>query len=511
MLLDMAGRRGSVAQKKFLYDRKGPWPQPSPTEPLGTSAEVLHLPWQEKLDWRWHIGCRYVRDLLIYAPVSCVKALSFSGLPAIDDAAMESVLTRGIYSRFLSRLDPADVETFAGIRDPTRPGSHFKLDFTPIEGVRPYRDMHVAQTITLLHRPDSATDAFSLLAIAVGKGRVVLRPTNGDAWQLAKYFVLQGCSYATLFTAHPNVHFPFDTINAITKGSVPVDHLLFKVLIPHLRFSLVLDNAVLQGKASVNNKGGATFYDPFTASADAGLMSLFVAGHRGIPGNSAYPRYRYPSNLLELEERLPPTKYGRFLRAYFEPFLELTRTVVAAMTDEELSYAEEWARWIRAWIETFAEIAFKGPREAPGVRHPMKPAERDMMKERLAFVLAVVLWDVSVVHSTDHNDFATDIPAEWKCFRLRRAAPSSRSIEPIDRRTLSTRFDIFKSYLAHRMFFAPTTVTRLIDVDYGFHDEVLRAAQARFKERLREVEASLRGPGIKPYMALTEMAASVQY
>ena len=170
------------------------------------------------------------------------------------------------------------------------------------------------------------------------------------------------------------------------------------------------------------------------------------------------------------------------------------------MDEVQLAYAEEWARWIRTWIETFPELVFRHA----GWR-------RREMLDKLAFALAVVLWDVTVVHSTDHNDFAADIPVEWKCFRLRRPAPGLPMIDARDRRLLSKRIDIFKSYLAHRMFFAPTTVTRLMQVDYDFETDSLRAAQTRHKERLRAIEGGLAAKGIRRYMALEEMAASIQY
>ncbi len=499
MFLSNAGRRGTVPQKNFLYDRKGPWPQPSPTEPLGTSPEVLHLPWQESLDWQLHIGLRYARDLLVYGPLSFVRALGFGELPEIDDVAMASVLTRGIYSRFLSPLDPIDVQTFAGTYDPNDGGVYYKLDFTPIESVRPYDGMFVASTVTLMRRASEGSDDFTIVAVAVGKERLRLEPKDADAWRLAKYYVLQGCSYGTLFTQHPNVHFPYDTINAVTKGSIPIDHLLFKLLIPHLRFSLVLDNAVLQSPASVISNFRQSLYDPFAAAASSGLMSFFVAGHNGIAGNSAYPGYRYAASREELP--LPSTHYGKFLRDYFEPFHELTTTVVGAMDETELGYCEEWARWINVWIPSFPTLTFRDTDEA----------EVKASRARLAFALAVMLWDVTVVHSTDHQDFAANVPVEWKCFRLRRPAPVAKDGAPVDRKKLSRKIDIFKSYLAHRMFFAPTNVTVLLNVDYGFETDLLRAAQTKFKERLRAVDASFEANGVPRYIPIAEVAASIQY
>jgi hypothetical protein len=500
MFLQNAGRLGHVPQKKFLYDRRGPWPQPSPTEPLGTSPEVLHLPAPEVRDFQWNIGLRYFRDLICYSPVSLARALGFDALPEIPDGQLADVLTRGLYSRFLAPLDEIDRATFAGDPNPQDATLDYKYDFTPISSVDPYGGMYVAQTITHLRRKHIDSKEFEVRAIAVGEQKLVLRPSDGAAWELAKYYVLQGCSYGTLFTQHPNVHFPYDTINAVTKGSIPTDHLMFQLLYPHLRFSLVLDNAVLQSKASVISNFRHTIYDPFTAAASDGLMSFFVAGYKGIPGNSSYPGYSYPKNTSELP--LPPTEYGRFLREYFEPFHWLTTKVVEHMSDEEMSYAEEWSRWIRVWIESFPELPY---------RKLESESERKATRDKLAFALAVMLWDLTVVHSTDHHDFATDVPVEWKCFRLRVPAPAGKSIPPVDRTKLSKKIDIFKSYLAHRMFFAPTTVTRLIEIEYDFQTNALRRIHNDFVERLRAVDAGLEHKGIRRFMSLSEFAASIQY
>jgi hypothetical protein len=499
MFLANAGRTGTLPSKNFLYGRKGPWPQPSPTEPLGTSPEVLHLPWRETVDWYRHIGFRYVRDLFLFGPVAFVRALGFTKLPEITDAAFADALTRGIYSRFLSPLDADDTKTFGGRYDPSDGATYYKIDFTPIDQVQPYEGMYVSKTITLVRRTSATSTEFSVLAIAIGEAKLVVGPSDAAAWQLAKYYVLMGCSYGTLFTGHPNVHFPYDTINAITKGSIPVDHLLFKVLIPHLRFSLVLDNAVLQSPGSVISNFRGSIYDPFTATASDGLMSFFVAGHRGIRGNSAYPAYRYPSSRDEL--RVPPTRYGEFLRLYFEPFHALATSVVAEIPEGELGYVEEWSRWIRTWLPTFPELHFRHLDE-----HGVHAS-----RAKLAFALAVTMWDVTVVHSTDHQDFATNIPVEWKCFRLRVPAPVSTNEKPIDRQRLSRKIDLFKSHLAHRMFFAPTNVTKLMDVDYRFDSGTLREAQNRFKEELRAVDASLDAKSVPRYLAIGEVAASIQY
>ena len=512
MFLSLAGKYGPKNSKDFLYDRKGPWPQPSPREPLGTAPEVLHLPWREKLDWQLNIGARYLRDLFLCSPAALAKSLRFRELPRISDREMNDVLTRGLYSRFLAPLDEVDRQTFAADLAGDA-GEFYKYDFTPLADVDPYEDMFVSQSVSLLRRSAPDTDDFELRATAIGADRLVLRPGDGAGWELAKYYVLQGCSYATLFTAHPNVHFPYDTINAVTKGSIPRDHLLFRLLIPHLRFSLVLNNAVLQSKGSVISDWQATLYDPFTARASDGLMAFFVAGYNGRDGNSAYPGYSYP--MAEADLDLPPTAYGTFLGRYFEPFRLFAQAVVNEMPADELSYCQEWSRWIAGWIDGFPELRFRpdhGSEEQVARNDRQHRLEGE--KARLAWAIAVLLWDVTVVHSTDHHDFAHGVPVEYKCFRLRQPPPSAAG-GSLDRSRLSRKIDLFKSHLAHRMFFAPTTVTKLVDVEYHFgNDErgkALRDEENAFKERLRSVEAGLRADGVPIYMPLDEMAASIQY
>ena len=55
--------------KKFLYDRKGPWPQPNPQRPMGEAPIVLNIPLRERLDWTLHVGLRIVVKFLVNIPV----------------------------------------------------------------------------------------------------------------------------------------------------------------------------------------------------------------------------------------------------------------------------------------------------------------------------------------------------------------------------------------------------------------------------------------------------------
>ena len=46
----------TLSPDQFLYGRKGPWPQPSPSHPLVEACEVLTIPPNEMLLWNSTIG-----------------------------------------------------------------------------------------------------------------------------------------------------------------------------------------------------------------------------------------------------------------------------------------------------------------------------------------------------------------------------------------------------------------------------------------------------------------------
>jgi hypothetical protein len=66
--------------ESFLYDRRGPWPQPSANHPFGEVKAVLHLPFSETFNWWKKVGFRYIKDLMFYTPVAFFKSIQQNGL-----------------------------------------------------------------------------------------------------------------------------------------------------------------------------------------------------------------------------------------------------------------------------------------------------------------------------------------------------------------------------------------------------------------------------------------------
>jgi len=440
---------------------------------------VLHVPWQERLDFAIRVGLRIGWQIWAGIPRALFRAFRSSPRDYISDARFNEVMTSSCYEKFLTEgLSAAQKQDFA----PYLSGStarFYKSDFTAIGGVRPYDGMYVSPTVSLI-----SDDNGTRKVVAVKVGDVVVDPTCGGAWESAKYFVFQGAAYSMLFTEHPNLHFPYDTINAVTKSSVPTDHLIFRFLSKHLRFQLQLNKLVLESKWSVITNFRPTHYAPFTANLDDGLLDFFVAGYRGVEGNNAYPPYSF---------RARPKKvhgdYGEFQRAYYEPMLKLAKKIADEIPEGD-EFTRRWATYINMWIPGFpsGEEIFEG--------------------DTLAEVLAGIVWDMTLGHAVDHQAFSFDVSVAEKYLRLRVPPPLSKDSPAVDPTSVNTWWDRFKAEVAHRAFFQPNTVTRLINVRYDFGNAALDRAGQEFIESLPEVERQLKVP---KYISLHEIPASIQY
>jgi hypothetical protein len=484
--------RRADSGRRFLYDGEGPWPQPNPAHPEGEAPVVVHVPTDEALDWGLHIGLRYFASMFWQTPASAWQAFRNNPQAAPDDAEFAKLLASATYSKFFVALDGGpDEQSFGEIVGKNAGKNLKKIDFTALDLVKPYDGMFVAGTMTLVDDHGDGTCE----VLAIGLGDLVLEPTKAHraAFDLAKLFVLQGAAYAMLFTEHPNLHFPFDSINAVTKTILPTDHVVFRALRPHLRFQLPLNNAVLLSPNSVITNFKPTFYAPFTANMRDGLLELFVAGYRGVPDHSGYPRFSFAE-----APKLVDSPYGRFGRAYFEQaFLPFGKAIADAVLVTQGKSSRDDADYMQSWAR------FLGPM-VPGF-----PTCEEILEEGvLARALATILYTLSVGHALDHKCFSDSVSVEQKYLRIRLAPPGSVDAGPAPIGKATTWMDRFRARLAHKIFFEPHVITKLVDVDYGFVEPPMSKAVNRFKQDLREVDRQWKGPSFLP---LEQIPASIQY
>jgi hypothetical protein len=469
--------------QKYLYDRKGPWPQPSPSHPFGEAPAVVHIPKEERKTWFWNIGFRYIRNLLFYWPKAMLKAWQNSTWEMIDDDVFCDQIYATPLAKFLNpTIDENLQEIFkAQLSEKDPDSTYFVADFSCMKNVIPFKGLYVASTVVLMSKPKDESK-LKLHAIYIFETNLLLLPGDGDAWFLAKNFAMMGATYRILLSTHPILHFPFDTVNAITKTSLPTDNTVFKLLYPHFQFTLTLNDSVLESKSS------PVYNDqkyPFTGfcGPQEGLLTLLESGYAGIEGNSSYPKF-----VWDVYPTVVYSDYQVFLMEYYRAFKRFTDGVVKNISQDEINDIKNWADYISKWLPGFPS------------------GEKIMEGDLLSGCLAKILWDLSVAHATDHHSYGT-VPINRLPLRMRIPPPSHKndSFNPKDQAKFG---DVFKYALEWKLFFNDYTVTRLIDVDYKFATAELQKLQTNFLQDLELVDLHM---PVKRYMDLKNISISIQF
>lgn len=484
---------------QFLYQRKGPWPQPSPAFPMELAPEILNIPPVETLLWTEAIGSRYFKTQNFYTGGAGANAVAGAQLEIPGDPEFVRLMTGTVYARFLRPAADPDLwvacfPAMALLADVTLPGTY-------------------ACPVNCTFRRD--TGGFSCVSIEVHRASedpLEVKPTD-PAWNLAKAYALQCAAYIGLFVVHPALHFPMDSINAITKTAVPRNHPLFQLLIPHCAYALAVNNAVLETEDGVlSNNVQGTWYDPLTANG-RDIKRLFGAGYSGLPGHEDwYPPFDYTKPWMD--RRVP---YGRCLDLYFPPFLKFCGKVadfILKASDAD-TYVARWAHHISAHVKGFpdANAIFQG--------------------DHLARALAIYMWDVTVAHAADHFSFANQIApktlgpaktplAAWKFLRLRVPPPRTLSDGGQVARVgdVCDPDDLYRAEMTQALFFQTATLwPNLFDTTYAFTDPTLLQAQNDFHTDLAEAATQVAAvmPDFMPLQATDPadygrtISASIQY
>lgn len=467
---------------EFLYNRKGPWPQPSPEHPFGEAAGVIHLPFKEAIDWWLNIGSRYI-GVLFYTPIAYLRGLFGTRVLEVSDDEFVSMLTNSMLSKFIKNVfDFEDRKIFG---DKLEDKNIWICDFEPVRVVKTFKGIYASASKTLLLKTG---EKFSVVGIYIDETKCFFTPLDGDKWELAKYFVLQGGALCSTLVVHPLLHFPMDSVNAITKTALPKDHIIFQLLYPHLRFTLYLENAVLTFKSSILMSKWWMPYAPYPGPY-SGLRDLLVEGYNGIENNFSYPPFEF-----QFQPEYIIGKYGEFHQAYYPAFREFAKNVLVDLNETEVFYLTKWADYVSTWVPGF-------PKGVELVRD----------RELLVSSIAYFLFDVSVGHTVDHYNYGMmdirKIP-----MRLRQPPPSHKEEVKLDRKKLTTFWDFGKYEMARRLFFKASTKTALINSEYDFgkRNSQLQKFVVQFKEDLKKVDQKLQNDNAQ-FVPLAEIAASIQF
>lgn len=492
--MGIPGLGGSLVPNKFMYKRQGPWPQPSPSHPTTCADEVLNIPTDEALYFDLYIGRRYLQAMSDYPPCAARYVLGTPSTWRPQTPEFETIMYTTLYTRFLTTLSDTDKSRLTAASIPYT-SQTMKYDFTAMNLLQPLPGTYCAATVVIVDtsQPVWKTVCIFLSPVSATIGPIqpppanmtVIKPTD-PAWTLAMVFAMQGAAYHVLFVVHPALHFPTDSVNAITKTAVPIAHPLFQLLYPHSTYQLALDNGVLESAASVvNDEAHGTRFDPLTAEA-YNLKRLFGAGFSGLGADgydpNAYPAYDYSNPVMGFASSAygNPVAYGTWLANYFGPFMSFCKAVASVLVTNPLSnpyakYVTRWARYVNVHV--------------PGFPNETQILDRDT----LAKTLAIYMWNNSVAHGGDHYSFTYHISVVEKCLRIRVPAPTSAS-EPDPGAPIFTPDDLARAALCQWMFFHPWAVNpTLSQTQYNFADQALFDASTAFQSSLKQVDRTWDG------------------
>lgn len=438
------------AATRSAYRAGRPRVQPSPIHPDGLAAAVLNVPAPEIEEFLDVVVGRYLAQLRRGWVGAAAGAWASRGLDPVDDARFAELFGATPFARLLT---------------PT-PGG-LEADFGALDQLDTFPGIHAAPSRTRFAVQDGRLEA---LEIRLPSG--TFTSADGAAWDLAKYFALQGAALAMVLGVHPTVHFPMDAVNAMTKAVLPKGHVLRRLLEPHLYMQLPLNFAVLYIGRSVAHNDQREIYTPFPGSKD-GFFRVTRAYHAG---------YRYPL--------APPAAfgpYGAFLAGYWRVIRRFVGRVVRTVKAGDPR--------VRRWASCVAE-------HVPG----FPDGDAIFRRDHLAAALTTFICNVSVVHTADHHAYA-EIPVTEAPLRLRVPPPTQPGGPPLDRRALVRFEDLFRHRMAREMYFKAIPVRRLVDVEYAFANRALGRAVANFKAELARYDAGLS----TRFVNLEGIASSIQF
>ena len=452
------------------------WPQPSPRGANFPPA-VFGIPESDYRDYMEKVVARYVKSLTLGWRDALHLAAATPGVARIDDHEFSRLMFDTPFARFLVPAeDPKDAAQFSHVPGFAGPaGGLYKADFTPMAVWKPLPGLTLAGAVGLFR-----LEGERLVPLAIGLDGKVFTPEGGQSWARARCFLLQCCSVSLVIGVHPLLHFPMDSVIAVSREALPREHPVARLVEAHSYLHLPLDYGVCWNARSAAHNHQSEIYTALPARRDD-VFGATAAYYGGIPGNAGYPGFRFP-----LSAPVFPGQYCRFLRDYHEVVLAFCRRVAAACPADDPALA--------AWGEALH-------RALPGF--PSAAALRD--GEVLARTLCGFVHSVAVWHSSDHYAYSQE-PVNKVPQRLRVPLPTGDDA-PIPLSEWMRPVDLFRQEVARRLFYEAHTVRSILEVDYQFDAPALRQATSDFHEALRACDRAQP----KRYIPLERMACSIQF
>jgi hypothetical protein len=483
---------------------------------------VVHLPKEEQRRFFWKISLRYIKQTIFYTPLALWHAWRHPGLSKLSDEDFCDYLCVRSYSKFIYEASKEEIEKYLPSfeMDRLKEGKRYFISDLYLMRHIPSQDgQYVATTVCLFEEQHNKMHHFKPMGIYVvscpekgkddQKTKALIYPEDGNAWALAKYYAAMGCAYRIVFSMHSTLHFPMDAVNAITKSILPKSNRILQVLLPHLEFSLELDLVVQTSKTSPIKNHQEFPFTGVTGTA-AEIAGLFVDAHQGVEERGkAYPPFHFkmkPQSESNSEYYLFQVEYYNCIERFVKKFLH-------HLSDKDREELKPWAKYIAPFINMHInESEFE---HLKNDKHSHFPDETEVLEAHegvpiLETLISTLIWDLTVGHAADHYDFGM-MDFDHMPMRMRIPPPASRNVPDFKQKDLRSFIDVYKHRLEWKMFYMPTNVNELYDVNYNFDTPDLQQLNKEFLEDLRQTEKGLAEKGIRNFMPLKIIARSIQY
>lgn len=297
-----------------------------------------------------------------------------------------------------------------------------------------------------------------------------------ERWQTAMYHLLYMYSIGIPMGSHNWVHFAFpDTMASMVFTELNRSSVLYKLLCPHSAFTVRINNQALFIRRSTENT--PKLKDTLTPWKCYPIYGRDFFD--GVVENTAnhYEKADLHLNLPDtLDEKIP---YFKFLKAYYQVIENFVRKVEPHIDEKDLVLVE-------------AALAKHMP---------------EIERGQIIKYISIFIWQVSVVHSTEHASFAK-IAKDYGFSELK--TPITQPFQA-DEISAFNRFK-FRCFLNTFVTFNPTPLLdqRLANYrSYQFEEgSELESIAKSFANELRELEMEL-GKNGETIVQTDEMVQSV--
>jgi hypothetical protein len=326
-------------------DVESMWPRECPRHGKAMPPAVFGIPEEEYREYMSVIVSRYLRTLANGTWRGIQIAASYEIRHPTDEEVSTIAWETPVSRLIATSLDPRDETLFArvlpGLLDAD---AIYKIDHSHVAKMMPLPGIHIAPTVALFARRG---DQLGVEAIAVRNK--TFTPRDGESWARSKAFFLQGCALSLVGGVHSSLHFPADSVIAVTREALPPSHPIRRLVEAHAYLQLPLDSGVRWNPRSVAWNDQSEIYTPFPTPGSS-VFSGFSDHYAGMPGNSGFPGYRYP-----MEAPSFPGPYAAFLRAYYDVILAFCRRVARVVDRTDPDYVC-WAAGLADLLPGFPSV-----------------------------------------------------------------------------------------------------------------------------------------------------------